>query len=1176
MSRLLSRLAAGALTLAALALAPQEAEAKFVFPYNHPDLEWYSIETEHFVVHYPVSKKSKEEGNEYWLTAEWSARKAAKVSEEMWAPMCAQFNYFLKEKIHIVMLNQSDALEGFTIPPWDWIEISAMQDNGFRRMRGGMEWFSDVLVHEFAHVVSLKANAVMSEGTQGVILGGLYSDGIRDMDSGAEVVIADSDSVFWTEGGAEYWSDNTGYNWWSSSRDTFIRTTVLQDRLITYDEWHTRAGKSTWWMDAERYYQQGYSFGQYLRQRFGEQTYNKFAIRNGERGWRLQWETVVEEVTGVDAETLYNDWVAYVKEKYNAQYDEVKARGEVLGRELYNMKAADWEYSDVDGREKWLDKKWYERERAREKTGRYLLQPRVSSDGKMFGHNTGGATVISQVDDSMFPAFTGYSQKDPAKLEKQVLLSTAVGAEFAAGWDFIPGKDSVVVVGPESMVPTNIVSNVSGVRLETDGYDWPQLWVFDLVTFEEEVNGKKVLTRERKKVLKKHEIMPEGSYRAIPNTKRGHEPSVSPDGNKVAYFEYGDGTMNLVVINMDGSDKRYLTSYQDGTWMQGVDWSPDGSTLVFSMMRNYQQNLFLIGADGNDLRPLTWDAWEDQDPHWAADGRIYFSSDPGGVFNIYSMDPKSGDTLQITNVIGAAQTPTLTSQGNLIYTYFTAYGWKMYGLAKSDFMNAPANGVFTTKVDEQVYKSSLAYVEDLSSFAAQTTKYRVKPSNFIAPTGIPSFRIENDAQTNFGLSAGAGVYAQDFVEKNAGQLEFSLGEDMFFRGIYWNQMWYPTLVLGAMHYQGKFSPGYLIDDDDDPSTTDDQHLADYKQNQNYQALFGFMFYPFNERFEANAFAQAWRFGFKDVGSTTFEPYMNEVELGLGGTFSNAFRSYYAPNTFTGRNIDLAYTHGITDIVYEQYGGVGVDDYMELDAYQYNKVELRWTENLRVPNLFGIPFMKQAKDHNHTIQIDALVGLVDRNVDLNDEFNAGGQHPYFWGPGTVRPNTQFAGYPQSSLSGETMGMVNLAYRFPINQYMAKKYGPLFIHGLYAQVAGTAGNLWSYTLPDGVETKRSMFDERIALDPSQVRREIPFVDKAYKNGNYMLFDASAEIRMESVVFHGMPWNSFARVAYGFNEIRGTGDVNGDGVYDTSENAIGDELSNETEKPGPRFYIGLGTGW
>ena len=76
--------------------------------------------------------------------------------------------------------------------------------------------------------------------------------------------------------------------------------------------------------------------------------------------------------------------------------------------------------------------------------------------------------------------------------------------------------------------------------------------------------------------------------------------------------------------------------------------------------------------------------------------------------------------------------------------------------------------------------------------------------------------------------------------------------------------------------------------------------------------------------------------------------------------------------------------------------------------------------------------------------------------------------------------------------------------------------------------------------------------------------------------MLTDASAELRVQSTIFHGMPWDSFLRVAWGFNEIGGYGDVNGDGIFDTSENSLSTELSTETEKPGPRVYLGFGTGW
>lgn len=159
----------------------------------------------------------------------------------------------------------------------------------------------------------------------------------------------------------------------------------------------------------------------------------------------------------------------------------------------------------------------------------------------------------------------------------------------------------------------------------------------------------------------------------------------------------------------------------------------------------------------------------------------------------------------------------------------------------------------------------------------------------------------------------------------------------------------------------------------------------------------------------------------------------------------------------------------------------------------------------------------------------------------------------------------------------MGILNLTYRFPIVRSLQKRIGPLYFGSVYAQLGGTAGNLWSFRPPEDPSLYHmNLYDERVANNPEDVKREIPFVDEAYKNGNYLLYDLQHEIRVKMNVFNGMSWDSFFRVAYGFNEIRGYGDVNGDDVYDTSDNARGDELSNETEPAGFRFYLGLGTGW
>ena len=348
MSRI-SRIAAAALTLglSSMVLAPQ-AQAKFVSPYNHPDLDWYTIDTEHFAVHYPVSKKTTEEGNPHYINAEYSARRSAVESERMWPLMCGELNYFLKEKIHVVILDQSDYLEGFTIPSWDWIEISANPGGYFYRMRGRGEWFSDVLIHEFAHVVSLKASTSIAEGTGGIQVGGLYSDGIRDMDTGVQFYVSSNDAWWWTEGGAEFWSNNTGYYWWTSARDQNIRMTVLQDRLLDYGEWESRVDASDWG-DGERGYQQGYNMALYIRERFGDETMARFAIEYS-KGWRPNWDSVIEDVIGIDGRTLYNDWVAYVTEKYKAVEREIQAEGQVEGLELKGSPGS-WEFKKPSDRD---------------------------------------------------------------------------------------------------------------------------------------------------------------------------------------------------------------------------------------------------------------------------------------------------------------------------------------------------------------------------------------------------------------------------------------------------------------------------------------------------------------------------------------------------------------------------------------------------------------------------------------------------------------------------------------------------------------------------------------------------------------------------------------------------------------------------------------------------------
>ncbi len=1174
------------LGLSILWSAPSSAE-KFVFQSNHPDLDWYTIETEHFMVHYPVSKDLSED-NPHPINPVWSARKIAKISEEMWAPMCAEFNYYLKEKIHVVLLDQPDYLTGFTIPAWDWIEISANPGGYFYRMRGRMEWFSDVMVHEFAHVVSLKANSPFAEGTGGILIGGLYTDGISNTASGAEVVIGDSPPFWWTEGGAEYWSDNAGYNWWSSSRDMNIRTSVLEERLLTYDEWVTRIEKRDWG-DGERGYQQGYSIALYMRERFGDETYAQFALES-QKGFHGDWEKVIEDVLGIPLKQLYDDWVAYLTERYTAVYDRVKAEGEVEGRDLNINGRAPWEYTSAKGRDKWLDNEPRDREDKKEATSTWNLEARISADGRWWGSNNRARIEVSEIPrEEVFSAFNGgRAWNDPEEAIRVAEMSHSFRTEFMHGWDFIPGQDAFVHTGNEQFYGNYYLGKLGG-KPDLDGYNWKQLWIVDLAPHEAEEHGvvfETIKPPEMRKIVGGGRPILEENRRPIPNTLRGSDPAVAPNGEELVYFEYGDGGTNLVRINLDGTEKTYLTDWNDGTWLQRADWSPDGQQIVVAVFRNFQQDLYILNRDGSDLRPITWDSHEEQDAYWHTDGNIYFSADPDSIFNIYRFEPDTGVITQLTNVIGGAECPLVTPDGNLVYTNFTAHGWKLYGVDRNEFFAQDASEDFVVDIPEEEVASVFAFTEDLSMFEELTHPYKTGAS-LMPPTGVPILRIDNDSQTDWNIQAGFQTYAQDFAEFHNVFAQILVGQTIDALAGWTYHGWHPDLFVFARRLVGKSNFGYLLDEDEDPTTTDDKSLYDFKQNYAYTLVAGGLSYPLGDYITADVFLFGMDVGFRGLSDSGFERYLQRGTSSVSLTYNKgtSYRSRLNPRG--ARVVNFSYTRGLTNVVYESSYGVVVDDGEKLSQYGYNGFEFRWTEHLPVPDLLNR--WRDKTEGDTTLQIDFQFGFIDRNVMGWDEFRAGGRHPYYWGQGAFQPNSFFAGYPSGALSGETLAIVNLAYRFPVITKMNKKVGPMYFYDIYGQIMGTAGNLWSYRPPSEAGSfYTNRYDDRIAYDPEDIQREVPFKDFSYKNSpqecttknlgcNYLLFDVGAELRIGASLFNRGSWDSFVRVAYGFNDIRGSsGDVDGDGAIDASDSALGDSLSNEVEQGALRVYVGIGTGW
>lgn len=93
------------------------------------------------------------------------------------------------------------------------------------------------------------------------------------------------------------------------------------------------------------------------------------------------------------------------------------------------------------------------------------------------------------------------------------------------------------------------------------------------------------------------------------------QPSISPDGERLAFASSRDGQLEIYVVGRNGSGLRRLT-FDPGRDSDPV-WSPDGEWLAFTSEADGDAEIFIIRPDGTGLRQLTEnDGVSDNLPFW--------------------------------------------------------------------------------------------------------------------------------------------------------------------------------------------------------------------------------------------------------------------------------------------------------------------------------------------------------------------------------------------------------------------------------------------------------------------------------------------------------------------------------------------------------------------------------
>jgi TolB protein len=154
-------------------------------------------------------------------------------------------------------------------------------------------------------------------------------------------------------------------------------------------------------------------------------------------------------------------------------------------------------------------------------------------------------------------------------------------------------------------------------------------------------------------------------------------PAFTPDGKQIIYSSSAGGCCRIFLANLDGSEFRPVTT------LRSIDTEPKvnpktGSQIIFVSGRSGPQQIYKMNLDGSDLIRLTDGTGEASNPAWHPNGQLMaFSWTRGfaaGKFNVFVMDVASHQYNQLTHDEGRNENPTWAPDGRHIVFASTRSG----------------------------------------------------------------------------------------------------------------------------------------------------------------------------------------------------------------------------------------------------------------------------------------------------------------------------------------------------------------------------------------------------------------------------------------------------------------------------------------------------------------------
>ena len=273
--------------------------------YNHPELDWQTIETSHFRIH-------------FYTETEQSAREGATVAECIYPFVTDLYQYEPFDKTDIVFTDVDDISNGAAYFYDNKIVIWTSPLDF--ELRGSHRWLQNVITHEFTHIVSIQRAQKFGKS----IPGGYVQWIGYEKEKRPDVLYGYPNTLVsyplpgtavppWlAEGVAQYMYPSADWDNWDSIRDMILRDRILNKNMLSWREMNT-FGKSG--IGNESVYNAGFALSRYLSVKYGPESLKKI-MTSLSKPMNYSINKSIKDATEKEGKSVYNDFVTVLNTRY--------------------------------------------------------------------------------------------------------------------------------------------------------------------------------------------------------------------------------------------------------------------------------------------------------------------------------------------------------------------------------------------------------------------------------------------------------------------------------------------------------------------------------------------------------------------------------------------------------------------------------------------------------------------------------------------------------------------------------------------------------------------------------------------------------------------------------------------------------------------------------------------